>query len=170
MIKVEIGDISKARADCIVNAPDRSLVSGGEVNEAVQKAAGPELARACEGLGGCAVGECKHTPGFGMKCKHILHAVGPSWERGNSGDDDKLASCYKNCLVKADELECRSIAFPAISTGMFHYPRDRAARIALRAVRDYMERERKKLRKVVFVLHDQEDFDIFRRVWDEMNA
>lgn len=169
MIKVEIGDISKEKADAIVNAPDQSLVSGGEVNKAIQAAAGPDLKKTCEELGGCGVGEVKVTQGFGLKCDYIIHTVGPKWEEGKNGEEKKLARCYYNCLAAADERKCKSIAFPSICTGMFKFPRSRAARIALRTVRNYLDNESKNIRKVVFVLYNQQDFDIFSYVWDEMN-
>jgi O-acetyl-ADP-ribose deacetylase (regulator of RNase III) len=130
------GDITKEDVDAIVNAANSELARGGGVCGAIFAAAGPELDAACGELGGCATGDAKATPGFRLPARWIIHAVGPVWHGGDSGEPDLLASAYRRSLAVADEIGARSVAFPAISTGIYGYPLDAATDIAVRTCRD----------------------------------
>jgi len=135
-IDIVEGDITKLDVDAIVNAANEALAPGGGVCGAIHRAAGPELADACASLGGCATGEAKMTPGFDLPARYVIHAVGPAWGGGERGEGKLLAGCYRNSLRLAAEHGLTSIAFPAISTGIYGFPGDRAALIAVRTVRE----------------------------------
>ena len=130
------GDITREDADAIVNAANSGLARGGGVCGAIFAAAGPELDGACARLGGCPTGEAKVTPGFRLPARWIIHAVGPVWQGGHAGEPDLLASAYRRSLAVADEVGARSVAFPAISTGIYGYPLDPATEIAVRVCQD----------------------------------
>jgi len=135
-IEIVDADITALTVEAIVNAANEALAPGGGVCGAIYRAAGPKLAAACLALGGCETGDCKMTPGFDLPAKFVIHAVGPVWGGGESGEGKKLASCYRTALHLAAENGIGSIAFPAISTGIYGFPPDRAALIAVRTVRE----------------------------------
>jgi O-acetyl-ADP-ribose deacetylase (regulator of RNase III) len=160
------GDITKETTDAIVNAANSSLAPGGGVCGAIHRAAGPELARACAELGGCPTGDARITPGFALKAGHVIHAVGPMWQGGAKGEPDDLASCYRRSLELADEYGLRSIAFPAISTGIYGYPLDQATEVAVRTVRDTV-RTHPNLELVRFVCFSETDLHEYQKVLSE---
>ena len=139
-VEVVQADITTLDLDAIVNAANPALAGGGGVDGAIHRAAGPALAQACRDLGGCRTGEAKITPGFGLKARWIIHTVGPVWRGGNGGEDELLASCYRRSLALAAAQGIRSLAFPAISTGVYGFPAERAAHIAVGTVLDSASR------------------------------
>src|ERR1700726_2083975 len=144
------GDITKVRVDAIVNAANTSLLGGGGVDGAIHRAAGPELYEKCKTLGGCATGAAKITRGYRLPAKHVIHAVGPVWNGGGEGEEELLASCYRTALDLAAAHRLASIAFPAISTGVFRFPPDRAARIAVGTVAAELAAAPRGIERVVF--------------------
>jgi O-acetyl-ADP-ribose deacetylase (regulator of RNase III) len=144
------GDITAETVDAIVNAANESLARGGGVCGAIFAAAGPELDAACAALGGCATGDAKATPGFDLSARFVIHAVGPVWHGGDTGESESLASAYRRSLEVADEIGARSVAFPAISTGIFGYPLDAATDVAVRTVRDTPTQQVELVRFVCF--------------------
>ena len=140
-IEVVEGDITKQTVDAIVNAANTTLLGGGGVDGAIHRAAGPELLAECRTLGGCATGQAKITKGYRLPAKWVIHTVGPVWRDGQHGEDDLLASCYRSCFALAEQHGIRTIAFPSISTGAYGFPMERAARIAVRETKAFLERE-----------------------------
>lgn len=158
-LRVVRGDITKLLVDAIVNAANSSLLGGGGVDGAIHRAAGPELLAACRKLGGCATGDAKATPGFRLPAKWVFHAVGPVWNGGSRGEAEKLASCYRRCMELASEHGVRTIAFPAISTGIYGYPKRPAAEIAMRVCREMAQAS-----GVEFCCFDEQTAEIYEQV------
>ncbi|HEY5604685.1 MAG TPA: O-acetyl-ADP-ribose deacetylase [Gammaproteobacteria bacterium] len=140
MLEIIQADIITLKVDAIVNAANSSLLGGGGVDGAIHRAAGPQLVEACRPLGGCPTGEARITPGFKLPAKFVIHTVGPVWRGGKRDESGLLESCYRRSLDLALENHIRSIAFPAISTGVYGYPKPEAARIALRVLKEYEDR------------------------------
>ncbi len=149
-IELVEGDITELEVDAVVNAANTSLLGGGGVDGAIHRAAGPGLLEECRMLHGCRVGEAKITGGHRLPAKHVIHTVGPVWQGGGAGEDELLARCWRGSLELAVRSGVRSIAFPAISTGVYRFPPDRAARIAVREVRAFLEGDAS-LERVVLV-------------------
>ena len=155
------GDITKLTVDAIVNAANSSLLGGGGVDGAIHRAAGPELVHECRLLGGCKTGDAKLTKGYNLPARFIIHTVGPVWQGGDHNEPDLLASCYRRCLEIAIAQNCRTIAFPCISTGIYRFPREKAAAIALRTCRTVLEQTESAI-VVTFCCYDAENFAIYQ--------
>ena len=160
-IEVVEGDITKQRVDAIVNAANTTLLGGGGVDGAIHRAAGPELLEECRALGGCLTGQAKITRGYKLPAQWVIHTVGPVWRDGQHGEEELLASCYRNSLALAEQKGARTIAFPSISTGAYGFPMDKAARIAVSEIEKFLERN-SSMEKVVLVCFGKSAFDIHR--------
>jgi O-acetyl-ADP-ribose deacetylase (regulator of RNase III) len=159
-IEAAQGDITQERVDAVVNAANEHLAGGGGVDGAIHRAAGyEELQAACRELGGCPPGEARATPGFRLPAKWIIHAVGPRWRGGHHGERELLESCYRRSLEVAEELGARSVAFPAISTGIYGYPKTEAAEVAVKALRSSSTN----VDLVRLVAFDEETFELYQR-------
>jgi O-acetyl-ADP-ribose deacetylase len=158
-LEVAVADITTLALDVIVNAANRSLLGGGGVDGAIHRAAGSGLLAECKTLGGCATGSAKITGGYRLPAKHVIHAVGPVWNGGGRGEDELLASCYRSALDLAADSRLASIAFPAISTGIYAFPPDRAARIAVGAVVAELAAALRGIERVVFCCFSQTSAD-----------
>ena len=157
-------DITKMNVDAIVNAANRSLLGGGGVDGAIHRAAGPELLAECRTLGGCRTGEAKITRAYRLPCRYVVHTPGPVWHGGTDGEREKLASCYRSCLALAAENGCRSIAFPSISTGVYHFPLDEAAAIAVQTARQFVREHPDSLDVIKWVLFDARTLAAYEKV------
>ncbi len=164
-IEVVQGDITKQKVDAIVNAANTSLLGGGGVDGAIHRAAGAKLLEECRKLGGCRTGEAKLTGGYNLPAKYVIHAVGPVWHGGKHGEDELLASCYRNSLLLAEEHGVKSIAFPCISTGAYRFPIERATRIAVSEVKKFLEQTRS-VERVVFVCFLSSDYEFYKKAKD----
>jgi O-acetyl-ADP-ribose deacetylase (regulator of RNase III) len=149
-IEIVEGDITRMKVDAIVNAANTSLLGGGGVDGAIHRAAGPRLLAACRDLGGCPTGRARITPGFDLPARWVIHTPGPIWEGGRRGEDELLEGCYYNALMLASLYEAHAIAFPAISTGAYRFPDERAATIAVRTAADFLDAD-PSIDRVVFV-------------------
>lgn len=159
-LEVVLGDITTEQVDAIINAANSSLLGGGGVDGAIHRAAGPGLVDYCRNLGGCKTGQAKVTPGFGLNAQWIIHTVGPVWRGGANNEPELLASCYRESLALADEVGAKRIAFPAISTGIFGYPPEAAARVAIDTVRS----TRSQVSFIRFIAFDQANWDTYAEI------
>ena len=157
-------DITRLAVDAIVNAANESLLGGGGVDGAIHRAAGAGLLAHCRTLGGCPTGEARITPGFGLPARHVIHTVGPVWQGGGHGEADLLAACYRNCLRLATENGCKTIAFPAISCGVYGYPVIEATRIAVRETRAALRSGASGIESVQFVCFGDEVWNAYQKV------
>ena len=165
-IAVVQGDITTLAVDAIVNAANASLLGGGGVDGAIHRAAGPALLEECRALGGARTGEAKITRGHRLPARHVIHAVGPVWQGGGSGEEDALASCYRTAMRLAAEHDLRSIAFPAISTGIYRFPLEQATRIAVAEVVRALEGDTP-VETALFCCFSANDREVYERVLDE---
>lgn len=163
MLQTLQADITQLDVDAIVNAANSSLLGGGGVDGAIHRAAGPDLLAECRTLSGCRTGEAKITKGYRLKARHVIHTVGPVWNGGKSGEREKLCACYTNSLRLAAENGLQSIAFPCISTGVYRFPADEAAKIAVECVRAFLETPYS-IQKVVFCCFSEADRTRYERL------
>lgn len=168
IIELTQGDITEMDTDAIVNAANEQLILGGGVAGAIRKKGGPSIQEECNRIGETTVGSAVITGGGNLRAKYVIHAVGPRYGEGN--EDTKLRNATWNSLLRATEKNCTSIAFPAISTGIFGFPKDRCARIMLNTVKEFLEKEPTSIKRVVFCLFSREDLSIFEEAMQELFA
>ncbi|MGA3014288.1 MAG: O-acetyl-ADP-ribose deacetylase [Bacteroidales bacterium] len=157
------GDITTVKVDAIVNAANNSLLGGGGVDGAIHRAAGPGLLEVCRLLEGCPTGEARITKGFKLPAKFVIHTVGPVWHSGTNHEEELLASCYKESLKLAREHQCITVAFPNISTGIYHFPKKKAAEITVKEVKAFLE-QNPLPEKVIFVCFDSENYELYKEL------
>jgi len=168
-IHLEIGDITKQKVDAVVNAANSTLLGGGGVDGAIHRAAGPRLLEECKTLNGCPTGEAKITKGYNLPAKFVIHTVGPVWHGGNTNEEKLLADCYENSLKLAKKNGIKSIAFPAISTGVYGFPSDRAAKIAAKTAKEFLEKD-DTIEKIIFVCFDEKTYQYYSKLLEsELN-
>jgi O-acetyl-ADP-ribose deacetylase (regulator of RNase III) len=167
-IRVELinGDITSLDVDAIVNAANNTLLGGGGVDGAIHNAAGPELLAECESLNGCKTGQSKITKGYRLKARHIVHTVGPVWRGGLGDETELLASCYQTSLALAKSKKMKTIAFPGISTGVYGFPKDLAAMIAVNETKRFLNKSSFP-EKVIFVTYSSENYETYRKLLDK---
>lgn len=165
MVTIEIfqGDITSQNTDAIVNAANSTLLGGGGVDGAIHRAAGPGLLDECKTIGGCPSGEAKLTSGYNLRAKWVIHTVGPVWHGGNSNEAKILSGCYRNSLRIAEDMKMKTVAFPNISTGVYGYPKEKAAKVAIETVQEFIQTS-KYLEKLVFVVFDDENAKIYKKL------
>lgn len=161
------GDITRMNTQAIVNAANTSLLGGGGVDGAIHRTAGPELLKECELLGGCKTGEAKITSGYKLKAEYVIHTPGPIWRGGDKGEDELLKNCYENSLKLAVENEITSISFPSISTGVYRFPVERAANIAVKTIKEFMENDNT-IETINMVCFDETTYRAYKKVYDEI--
>lgn len=166
-IKIIQGDITKQTVDAIVNAANCSLLGGGGVDGAIHRAAGPELLSECRTLGGCKTGEAKITKGYKLPARFVIHTPGPVWHGGNNGEADKLRSCYRNCLVLASDNGCKTVDFPSISTGVYHFPLEKASEIAIKTISEYLF-EHPEIERVRMVCFDEHTKGFYEKALEKL--
>ena len=166
-IEIIQGDITKQAVDAIVNAANTSLLGGGGVDGAIHRAAGPELLAECRTLHGCRTGEAKITRGYRLPARFVIHTPGPVWHGGGSGEEGLLASCYKSCLTLAAENGCKTVDFPSISTGVYHFPLEKASRIAVSTIAAFLA-EHPELERVRMVCFDGRTKAFYDRALEEL--
>jgi O-acetyl-ADP-ribose deacetylase (regulator of RNase III) len=165
-IRILRADITTLYVDAIVNAANKSLLGGGGVDGAIHRAAGPELHEACRLLKGCETGKAKITDGFRLPAKYVIHTVGPIWRGGESEEQELLSSCYRESLQLAMDHRSKSVAFPNISTGIYGFPKEEAARIALKTVSEFLSAHDLP-KQVIFACFDDENLEIYDRIYTE---
>lgn len=166
-IEIVEGDITRQKVDAIVNAANTSLLGGGGVDGAIHRAAGPELLEECRKLKGCPTGEAKITAGYNLAAKWVIHTVGPVWHGGKTREDELLANCYKNSFALAEKNNIKTIAFPAISTGVYRFPLERATRIAMAQTKKFLSKNTN-LEKVIFVCFSRNDYEVYQKTLGEI--
>ena len=162
-IEIIVGDITQQKVDAIVNAANTTLLGGGGVDGAIHRAAGPRLLEECRTLNGCKTGEAKITKAYNLSAKFVIHTVGPIWNGGQQNEDELLRNCYKNSLELASDNQIRSIAFPAISTGVYRFPLERATNIAINEVKSFLERS-DFIAKVIFCCFDEKTYQAYKKI------
>ena len=167
MIEIITADITKLEVDAIVNAANCSLLGGGGVDGAIHRAAGGDLLEACRKFNGCKTGEARITPGFRLPAKFVIHTPGPVWYGGNCNEAELLKNCYINSIALAKENNCKTVAFPCISTGVYHFPKEQAAQIALETVLSNITAP---IEKVIFCCFSDSDAEIYRMIYAKMNV
>jgi len=168
LLQIDVADITTLDVDAIVNAANRSLLGGGGVDGAIHRAAGPGLLEDCRKLGGCATGSAKITGGHRLKAKHVIHAVGPVWNGGKANEEELLAGCYRTALELAGAHGLKSIAFPAISTGIYRFPADLAARIAVGTVASELAAKPRDIERVIFCCFSPESTEHHKTAFAEL--
>lgn len=168
------GDITTISADAIVNAANSSLLGGGGVDGAIHRAGGPQILAECMAIrnpqGGCPTGEAVYTTAGNLSARYVIHTVGPVWNGGNKNEAALLANCYRNSLRIANELKLQSIAFPNISTGIYHFPKEAAATIAVATVKEFMQQDNQHLQTILFVCFDEEIFNYYQQLLGKTNS
>ena len=160
-IEIHKGDITKLKVDAIVNAANTTLLGGGGVDGAIHRTAGKKLLDECKTLNGCLTGEATITKGYDLPAKYVIHTVSPIWKGGNHSEDDLLANCYRNSLKLTIENGIKTIAFPAISTGVYHFPLERAVKVAVEEVKNFLK-ENNSIKKIIFVCFDDLTFHSYK--------